>query len=224
MHKLMRAGWVAAAAILAVPVAGVSAHAAVVTFETAPYGGGFTGPITENGFTYSRLSGALYVNNHGNPGQDMEGSEAGVGGVLNIVSAGSPDFTFSGLDYSAYDTSDTGSQTLAVTGLLGGSIVGTDMYTLANTNVFYPKYANWTTELATILAGKTIDDLHVTLNAGSGSGGAFHENIDNVVLGAATPVPEPGSLALLGTGLLGLSLVLRRWSLTGRPCASRKVR
>ena len=134
--------------------------------DRAP-GFGFAGPVTEDGFIYSTLSGALFVTGGGNPGQDMEGDAVLEGGVLDIVAAGSPaDFMFSGLDYAAFDSSGTGSQTLTVVGLLGGSVVGADNYRLDNTDVSFPTYANWTTELASNLAGKTIDALHITLNAG----------------------------------------------------------
>jgi hypothetical protein len=186
-----------------------SAFANTITFQTAPPGAGFTGPVTEAGFTYSTLSGGLFVNRFGNPGQDMEGTETVGGGVLKIVSATGGDFDFNALDYSAFNASGTGSQTLMVKGLLGGSPVGMDLYTLANTSTFSPKYANWTTELASVLAGKTLSELDITLNAGFIFGFNFSENIDNVVL---TPVatPEPASLALLAAGALALGWVRRR--------------
>jgi hypothetical protein len=62
------------------------------------------------------------------------------------------------------------------------------------------------------LAGKTISELDITLNADTANSGLlFSENIDNVVL---TPVvaaaPEPGSLALLGAGILVFGLCRRR--------------
>ena len=38
-----------------------SALANTISFEMAPFGANFTGPVTENGFTYSRLSGELLV-------------------------------------------------------------------------------------------------------------------------------------------------------------------
>jgi hypothetical protein len=50
----------------------LAAHAADITFATAPYGSGFTGPVTEAGFTYSKASGSLFVNTWGKPGADME--------------------------------------------------------------------------------------------------------------------------------------------------------
>jgi hypothetical protein len=37
----------------------MAASAATITFEGPPIGAGFTGPVTESGFTYSRTSGAL---------------------------------------------------------------------------------------------------------------------------------------------------------------------
>ena len=57
------------------------------------------------------------------------------------------------------------------------------------------------------MAGKTLSELDIPLNAGNP--GQFGQNIDNVVL---TPVatPEPGSLALLGAGVLALGWVRRR--------------
>jgi hypothetical protein len=207
MTRLSRYAAIAAtvASALASP-----AFANVITFETAPLGG-LTGPVTENGFTYSTLSGGLEVDGFGNPGQDMTGAGGNnplgnEGGVLKIVSATGGDFDFNALDYSAFNASVTGSQTLVVKGLLGGSTVGMDTYTLTSTSNI--PYTNWTTELASVLAGKTLSELDITLNAG------FHssENIDNVVL---TPVPvpavpQPFSLALLGAGVLALELGWRR--------------
>jgi hypothetical protein len=179
-----------------------------ITFDTASFGA-FSGSVTENGFTYSTLSGALFVNNRGNPGQDMEGSSAGGGGVLKIVSATGGDFTFDSLQFSAFESTSppTGSQTLKVEGLLGGSPVGTDQYTAANTNTVQ----NWATELASVLAGKTLSELDIPLNAGEGPP-AFSEDIDNVVLTpvAGPAVPEPGSLALLASGILAFGWVRRR--------------
>jgi hypothetical protein len=202
--------YAAAAAMLTASVLALPAVASTITFETAPFGAGFTGPVTENGFTYSRLSGGLFINSLGNPGQDAEGAEGVGGGVLKIVSATGGDFNFNGLDFSAFDFSGTGSQTLTVQGFLAGSSVGVDQYTLANTNVFNPNYSNWTTEVSSVLAGKSISELDITLNASvAGSGSLFGENIDNVVL---TPdaVPEPSSLTIVAVAVVGASFIRLR--------------
>ena len=187
-----------------------------ITFETAPFGAGFSGPVTEAGFAYSKLNGALFVNNTGNPGQDVEGQAAVVGaaggGVLKIVSATSGDFDFNALDFAAFDILGTGSQTLKVEGFLSGLSVGVDQYTLSNTKIFNPKYGNWTTEAASILAGKSISELGITLNASAaGSGSQFLEAADDVVL---TPeqaaISEPSSLALLAAAAGASFVWLRR--------------
>jgi hypothetical protein len=201
------------AAVVVASAVALPAFANTITFETAAVGT-FTGPVTENGFTYPKLSGALLVNPllPGNPLKDAEGTISG-GGVLKIVSVGGDDFTFSALDFSAFDLSGAGSQTLRVEGFLGGSSVGLDQYTLANTKVFNPKYDNWTTEAASVLAGKSISELDITLNASiAGLGSLFNESVDNVVL---TPevaaITEPSSLALLGVAMIAVgSIRLRR--------------
>jgi hypothetical protein len=201
------------AGVVVASAVALPALANTITFETSTVGT-FTGPVTENGFTYSKLSGALLVNPllPGNPLKDAEGTISG-GGVLKIVSAGGHDFTFNALDFSAFDVSGAGSQTLKVEGFLGGSSVGLDQYTLANTKVFNPKYDNWTAEAASVLAGKSISELDITLNASiAGLGSLFNESVDNVVL---TPevaaITEPSSLALLGVAVVAAcSIRLRR--------------
>ncbi|MGH6985590.1 MAG: PEP-CTERM sorting domain-containing protein [Caulobacteraceae bacterium] len=187
-----------------------SASAATITFEAAPFGQ-FSGPATEAGFTYKTLSGSLFVDGFGNPGQEMEGAYTG-GGVLDIEDAGGGDFTFDQLDYAAYSTDGAGSETLVVQGFEDGSLVASDSYSLSNTsNDTNDTYANWTTEFASALAGQRIDDLQITLAAQAG-GDYPLQAIDNVVL---TPVPEPAAWALMLAGFFGLGGVFRARRSTG---------
>lgn len=215
-------GWLVFAAsavtILLAPSAPVLAN--TITFSTATASGApFSGPVSEAGFTYSTKSGILYVDSFGNPGNDMEGyEETGGGGVLQIVSANGGDFNFNALDFSAYayDPANVDSLTLTVTGLLGGSTVGSDSYTLATTSTFNPTYLNWTTESANTLAGQTLSQLDISITAGCNSS-CWSDNIDNVVLTPLSSVPEPGTLVLLAAGLLGLGFVVRRRRLRAGP-------
>ena len=190
-----------AAAMLVASVLASPAVANTITFETASPGV-FTGAVTEDGFTYSKLSGGLFVNQFGNPGKDLEGTLGG--GALKIVSATGGDFNFNALDFSAFDLFGAGSQTLKVEGFLGGSSLGADQYTLTNTKVFNPQYTNWTTEAASTLLGKSISELDITLNASAtGSGLLFSENLDNVVLTPdAAAIPEPSSLTILALAVV----------------------
>jgi hypothetical protein len=196
--------------MLAAVVMSGGAEAAVITFETAPLIPNFVGPVTESGFTYSGASGALVVNNTGNPGQDMEGEATGGGGVLKIVSAGAPKFTFESVDFAAFADSGTGSQTLSVTGLLGGAPVATDTWTLANANTI--PYS-WTTEGASNLQGKAIDELLITLDGSPPAAPVFYEAVDNVTL-SGVGVPETTTWAMMLIGLFGLGAMTRSRSRT----------
>jgi len=197
------------------------AHATTITFETAPHGGGFTGPITESGYTYALSSGGLYVANDGIPGKDIEGSEVSGGGILDIVAVGGGGFNFGGLDYSVFGSSAK-PRVLSVTGYRAGLAVGNAAYSLVGKNVV--PYGNWTTEGASALSGLKIDELKIALAAGL-SPETFSENIDNVLLlSASGAVPEPAAWALMLVGFGGLGGGLRvsrrgRLRVLGRRCA-----
>ncbi len=192
---------------------GSGTSAATITFGTG-VGTPFSGSATEAGFTYSVLSGNLYSNVWGNPDRDMEGDSSGGGGVLKIVSAVPGLFTFSGLDYSAFSSNGTGSQTLNVSGMVSGSVVGSTSYLIANTLTFNPSYSNWSTFGAGGLTGINIDELRITLN-GSFVASPFlatSQNVDNIQLGAAVAgaVPEPATWATMLTGFVLIGGALRR--------------
>lgn len=197
-----------AAGCLLVLLAAPSAHAAIITFATAPTGT-FSRSVTEDGFTYTTHAGALYVDTLGDPaGHDMEGSSGSGGGVLAIADGGV--FTYSGLDFAAYDSagSSSGAQTLTVSGFLNGVLAGTDSYTLTSTNGANPTYSNWSAEAASVLAGRRIDDLLITLDAGS-TPAFYYAAIDNVAVTPAPAVPEPAAAALVSVGLLALGWARR---------------
>lgn len=197
-----------AAAVIA---SAAPASANVITFETATFMSQLPAPITEKGFSYKSQSGALTINNLGHPGLHIQGFASGGGGIMEISRAGGGDFMFDSLDFAAFGFVDAPTQTLAIDGLLNGSIVGSDQFTLANTTIFAPSYGNWTTELASLLAGREIDTLRIHLNAGTnGSDVLFVEAVDNVVLTPIAAVPEPATLALFGAGLLGFVAWRRR--------------
>ncbi len=183
-----------------------AAHASTITFNTVTFGD-FTGPVTENGFTYSTLTGNLFATSAGNPGNDMAGDSGTNGGILDIKSATSANFNFAQVDFAAEGDPGLG-QELIVEGFRNGSMVALDAILLHNSDTLP---LNWITMDAIHLAGVTIDELQITLNADLGTSTSAH--IDNVVLNAAVtpiPTPEPASVVLLGTGVLGSLCALRR--------------
>jgi len=205
MTKSVSAILVAGIAALGLRAAPAHAAPVTITFETAPLEF-FTAPVVESGFTYAPVSGSLYVSPNGRPGQDMEGDGSGGGGVLGLTSSvAGGTFQFVGLDFSAYNIVAGTPGTITVAGLLRGVTVGSDSYTLAAVDAF--PYTNWTSEQAVNLAGQVVDALLISL-PGSATDDAFYDNVDNIQLDA-TSVPEPTSLALLGAGLFGLTILRR---------------
>ena len=172
-----------------------------------------TDSLTESGFTYSpsttdASTNSLYIGGNGNPGQDIEADGNVNQGILKVVSSTTGQtFTFLGVDVATFNVTAGLPATVTVTGELGGQTVGTDSYTVnAVDNTisgdFNGPYANWTTEVAAGLAGKTIDTLLINLPAIPTD--QAYAGVDNLQLD--TGVPEPASIMLLGAGLLSLAM------------------
>lgn len=188
----MRTSVLAAASLC---LACFTAQASTITFSGAPSGSGFTGPVTESGYTYSLYSGTLYINSDGNPGKNVEPT-FGSGGVLQIVSANGGLFDFGGIDVGS-----EGAGSITVSGYNGSELVGTD--TFAGQNTGLP--GGYNTYVSSNLFGLT--SLRISLP------GSPETAIDNVVVNATAVTPEPSSVVLLGTGLIGFpGMIRKRWA------------
>jgi hypothetical protein len=202
--RILNSVFFAAAIALAAPAA-----AGPITFETAPFGPGFTGPVTENGFNYQQTDGSLFVNAFGNPGQDMEATAGTLGGALVVYRVDGGTFKFNSIDFAAYEAGPPQEQALSLVGVTKDGTLVQEYYTLDTTSVFSPKYANWTTEFPTMggLAGLELKSLAIVLFSIE-SDVPCYGAVDNLNL---TPsVPEPATLALFGAGLLGFAVRRRR--------------
>jgi hypothetical protein len=194
-----------------------------VTFEPAPYGLDFVGPVQEGAIDYQATSGSLVVNTYGNGGYDLEGEMFQGGGSVGFASA-TPGglFTFLGLDYATYQAMSLGSQSLTVRGYLNGLTIATDIFTLANAKLGDgdQAFANWTSFTATNLAGRALTALQIDLvGGGTGAGQQFTQAIDNVRFGnmveidvPSSPAPEPATWGTMvaGFGVAGAALRRRR--------------
>lgn len=190
------------------------ADAAVITFDNATglSSDAFDVTGSEDGFDFGAFSGSLYLNFFGNPDRNMEGYSEEGGGVLTVAKTGGGLFRYGGTDFAAYSGNGTGSQTLVITGLVGGSVVGSASYELANTSFAIPGYANWTSFGSGGLAGIDVDELRFALVGGIEDFAQVYVAVDNIQLGVAGVIPEPDSWALLiaGFGFIGAAMRRRR--------------
>jgi hypothetical protein len=167
------------------------------------------GPGTINiGTTGSSAAGESWISEHGNPTPGLGAPASTV--TLNITETGNYLFSFQSIDLglnvnnqahytiTGYDESTkeftyTGTFTSGATCGAGGTTCSSNL--------------SWATIADTLYSGDELTDLVITV---SGTHNVYEDNLDLDV----TPAPEPGSLILLGTGLLGLAFVAFRKSRT----------
>ncbi|MEJ2672992.1 MAG: hypothetical protein P8168_12495 [Deltaproteobacteria bacterium] len=192
---------------------GVAAANLVLTFDdlTAAYPIPQATPLPDNygGFSWSGTGGywglvansdyrGIYRNNFNfpsNPNIVTNESPDQMGAPTLAISHSTP-FTFEGAYFSAwtgYGGSYYGANSLTIIGELGGEVVGKTTISL------YAGPLSWYA-----IGFTNIDSLTFMPSVGTNGGRYFvMDNFTDV----ASPVPIPGSLALLGTGLLGLGLM-----------------
>ncbi len=197
--------------VLGLPFA---AHATSITFGASGNAITFTGNGTGTvGVSTSGLSGSAFFDTD----------------ALGTYSLGATSFTAGPQYLSLFPASDN-SGTFSFTGGDGDSLTGTIHWTVIQDNTTQPKFfgvlvigtvsgdaafmSNFSGSLANIdfitnqlsiggVTGVTLDALAATTTSATATVSAGEVNPVN-------PVPEPGKLALFGSGLLGLGGLIRR--------------
>jgi hypothetical protein len=184
--------------------ASACATTTTIDFNTLPgaFDSVFT-TYTESGFTVTApdlgninndFLVATGVGSFGNPSPDIftEGEN-----TLTITDGGNP-FTFESLDLGFFGAGTTVGYT--ITGFTGSNVDYTQTSSLSE--------ANARTFLT--LAGADPDIAVTSLTFAITSNNTLGANVDNIVVGTPAATPEPSSLALLGSGVLGVAGVLRK--------------
>ncbi|MGI4826761.1 MAG: PEP-CTERM sorting domain-containing protein [Janthinobacterium lividum] len=179
-----------------------AAHASVLDFSGMPGDNTQTfSSYTEDGFVITNTSGQYLIGTYfGDPvpnlfsgsADNFFAAEATGTASVTVTRVGGGSFTFEGADLA----DDAMPGTYAYSGVMDGTSMFTQTGDIEST--LFQEYKSNTP--ATAVTSLTITE----------SGGDF--NLDNIVVDApATAVtPEPSSLFLMGTGILGVALTMRR--------------